>query len=55
MLAEKRSRTRRTASIAGLGAPTDSATRSRFAEVPYAENDEPQPQVEVAFGFLITN
>jgi hypothetical protein len=21
----------------------------------YAENDEPQPQVEVAFGFLITN
>jgi len=21
----------------------------------YAENDDPQPQVEVAFGFLITN
>ena len=21
----------------------------------YAENEEPQPQVEVAFGFLITN
>ena len=38
--------------------PNKKSGRGRFfvaGESAYAENDEPQPQVVVAFGFLITN
>ena len=33
----------------------DSLRTRTYSELPYVENDDPQPHVEAALGFLITN